>query len=44
MFKFDESKKSFCACKVNKYENGPYCDGSHKRVDLDNIPEAGFNG
>ena len=43
MFKYDEAKKGICACKVNKFESGPYCDGSHKRLDLDNLPEAGFN-
>ena len=42
MFKYDEAKKHICACKVNKYESGPYCDGSHKRLDLANLPEAGW--
>ena len=28
---------NLCACKFNKDESGPRCDGSHNKVDFDNL-------
>ena len=42
-FTYQGEKRAICGCKVNKFEMGPFCDGSHSKLDFENLPEAGFN-
>mmetsp|Transcript_1720 Transcript_1720/g.1161 ORF Transcript_1720/g.1161 Transcript_1720/m.1161 type:complete len:150 (-) Transcript_1720:115-564(-) len=41
-----EKVRSVCACKMNKYSSGPFCDRSHRLVEFDDMDanhELGFN-
>ena len=42
----DTKSKYLCGCKLNAYSKGPFCDGSHKKIDFNNLNEkykVGFN-
>ena len=33
----DTKDRYLCGCKHNKVSSGPFCDGSHKKIDWDNF-------
>ena len=46
-FVWDGPRKTInlCGCKLNKEESGARCDGSHNKIDFDDLSkyEVGFN-
>ena len=40
-FVWDGPKQTvgLCGCKLNKDESGPRCDGSHRKIDFDNMEQ-----
>ena len=42
----DTKVRGLCTCKLNKVSKGPFCDGSHMRVQWDDLYKTykvGFN-